>query len=280
MLRLVIARHGQSEGDTLELIEGSADLPLTATGRLQGRLLAERIETDYRPAAVFSSPLQRARAIAADTAARLEAPLFVDPRLAEEGTGILAGVPITEAARRWPLPERGHLVFERMPGGDSSIDHYARVAEFTLNLLDVLGEPFAGVWGRRTSRFEGECESTRDLSPWEPELKAALKRAGAQARVRWPTLAVITHGGTAAHILRVLLGLPVNAQVFLPHGDAGLTEVKLVDGRVWVVRGNCQAHLPPALREPANRDVAADDPATVEEAVAAWRKARGIGRQE
>ncbi len=279
MSRLVIARHGQSEGDTLELIEGSADLPLTVTGRLQGALLAERLEADYRPAAVFSSPLRRAREIAAATASRLAVPLFVDPRLAEEATGALSGVPIAEAVRRWPLPRRGHLTFERFPGGESVIDRYARVMEFTLNLLDVLGETFPGVWGRRTIRFQGECESTRDLAPWEPELKAALNRrargGGSAGSVKpdLPTLALVVHGGTAADILRVLLGIPVNAQVRFPHGDTGLDELEVRDGLVTVLRENCQRHLPPVLRAPGSRDVAADDPTGVEAAVAAWRKA-------
>lgn len=85
MLRLAICRHGQSEGDTLELIEGSADLPLTATGRLQGALLAERLETAYRPAAVFSSPLARARDIADDDPAAVEAAVSTWRKAGEAG---------------------------------------------------------------------------------------------------------------------------------------------------------------------------------------------------
>jgi len=270
MLQLIIARHGQSEGDTKALVEGSADLPLTATGRLQGRLLAERVERDFRgesaPAAVFASPLERARDIAQDIAARLRVPLFIDPRLAEISTGVMAGVSVAEAARRWPLPARGHLAFERPPGGESEIDLYARVAEFTLNLLDVTGEPFPGVWGRRTMRFAGECESTRDLAPWEEDFKAAPRR---------PAVCLIAHGGSIGKLLWVLFGLPPNSQVRFPQGDTGLSEIIIGDGRVRVLRLNCQRHLPDILRDPRERDIAAEDSKGVEEAVARHRQAAG-----
>jgi broad specificity phosphatase PhoE len=270
MLQLIIARHGQSEGDTKALVEGSADLPLTATGQLQGHLLAERVKRDFRgtaaPTVVFTSPLRRANDIAQAIAAHLEIPLIADPRLAEISTGIAAGVAVAEAARRWPLPARGHLAFERFPGGESEIDLYARVAEFTLNLLDVAGEPFPGVWGRRTVCFEGECESTRDMAPWEDRLKAALRR---------PAICLIAHGGTIGKLLWVLFGLPPNSQVRFPHGDTGLTEVVIGDGRVRVLRMNCQRHLPEILRGPGERDIAAADPEGVAEAVARHRQAAG-----
>lgn len=276
MTRLLIARHGQPEAHVLDKIQGSADFALTATGRLQGRLLADRIAREYRPVAVFSSPLQRARATAEEVASRLSVPLFVDARLAEVATGILSGVDRAEAAVRWPLPERGHMLFERIPGGESMIDAYARVAEFVLNLMDVLGEPFPGVWGRRAMRFEGESESTRDLAPWEDELKEALGRArdtaGEALVTAGATLCVVTHGGAAAQLFRVLLGVPVNAQVVVTHGYAGLSEVTLSDGRVWVVRASCQAHLPPFLRSP-ERDLVAEDPDAAMAAVAAWQEA-------
>ena len=270
MLRLLLARHGQSEGDTQALIEGSADLPLTVTGRLQGRLLAERILREYRereaPAAVFTSPLLRASDIAGDLASRLDVPVFVDDRLAELSTGIMAGVSLVEAAKRWPLPERGHLLFERNPGGESDIDQYARVLEFTLNLMDVLGEPFPGVWGRRPARFEGECESTQDLAPWEGDLRVAPSRR---------VLGLLGHGGTVGKLLRVLTGLPLNAPVYFPHGDTGLSEVLIEDSRVRVIRMNCQRHLPPILREPGVHDVAAEDPEGVAAAVSRWSEAAG-----
>jgi len=269
MLRLLLARHGQPEAHVRGLIQGSADLPLTPTGHLQGRLLAERIQREHRLAAVFSSPLVRACDIAKGIASRLSVPLIVDPRLAEVATGILAGVSRAEAATRWPLPSRGHLLFERIPGGESLIDTYARVAEFLLNLFDVLGEPFPGVLGRRTLRFEGEVETTRDLAPWENELKAAVKRtASSGASV---TLLLISHGGALAELFHVLLGLPVNAPAVITHADTGLSEVVLDGGRLWVVRTSCQAHLPPILRRPENRDVATEDAASVDAAVRAWQ---------
>ena len=168
---------------------------------------------------------------------------------------------------------------------ESLIDTYARVAEFLLNLFDVLGEPFPGVLGRRTLRFEGEVETTRDLAPWENELKAAVKRtsrAGAPGAGVNPsgarassgasvTLLLVSHGGALAELFHVLLGLPVNAPAVITHADTGLSEVVLDGGRLWVVRTSCQAHLPPILRRPEDRDVATEDAASVDAAVRAWQ---------
>lgn len=284
MLRLLVARHGQSEGDTRDLVEGSADLPLTATGRLQGRLLARRITRDYRPAAVFTSPLQRARDIGAEVAAGCSVPLLVDPRLAEWSTGILAGLSFTEANRRYPWPERGHLFFELVPGAETGFEHLARVAEFVYNLLDVMAEPWPGVHGRRTERFAGA--GVRDLAPWEQALLAAVRDAErrsesegpldtgqpAYARDRVPagrTLCVISHGATLSRLVQSLIGMLPTAGPALMHGDTGLTELEL-DRRLVIRRANCQAHLPHLLRAPLDRDVAVQDPAAVDAAVEIW----------
>lgn len=286
MLRLIIARHGQSEGDTKDLVEGSADLPLTATGELQGRLLAERIARDYRPAAVFVSGLRRAGHIAALIGEMCQVPVFADRRLDEWSTGILAGVPFAEANQRYPWPERGHLYFELVPGAETGFDHLARVSEFLFNLLDVLGEPWPGVYGPRVERFAGEA--VRDLAPWGRDLLEAVEeaqcRAGSAASTdlgrpgyardgvsAGRTLVIIAHGGTISRLLQALVGMLPTAGPIFPHGDTGLTEVDL-DRRLIVRRSNCQAHLPPVLRAPLDRDLAADDPSAVAAAVEAWQK--------
>ncbi|MCL6580577.1 MAG: histidine phosphatase family protein [Firmicutes bacterium] len=289
MLTLLVARHGQSEGDTFRRVEGSADLALTATGRLQGRLLVERLVREHRPAAVFTSPLRRARDIAADLAGRLGVPLLEDPRLAEQSTGLLAGRSYEEVESRWPFPRRGLLVTDAPAGGESMLEHYCRVADFLLNLVDVLGERFPGVWGRRERRFEDVPH--RDSAPWAAELvRACGREPGAESLpgrepahpvgpVTEPgepshTLAVIAHGGTTGWLLSVLLGLAPNAEVGFVISETGLSEVVLKRGFVWVRRLNCQDHLPPLLRRPGSRDVAAEDPPGVAEAVGRWMESR------
>ena len=64
---LLLVRHGQSAGNARRVFSGSADVPLTATGRAQAAALADRLA--HEPiAAVYASPLSRARDTARPTA--------------------------------------------------------------------------------------------------------------------------------------------------------------------------------------------------------------------
>lgn len=58
--RLVLVRHGQAEGNRELRYLGATDAPLTETGRDQARRLATAVRP-FAPAAIYSSPLARAR---------------------------------------------------------------------------------------------------------------------------------------------------------------------------------------------------------------------------
>lgn len=130
VIRLLLCRHGQSEGD-LEprRIEGNADFPLTDLGRRQGEALARRIAAGFAPDRLIASPLQRAQQTALMIADATGLPLETEPRLAERSNGRLAGLTHAEADRRYPVrhPLRVH---HRPPEGESYLDQYRRVAEF------------------------------------------------------------------------------------------------------------------------------------------------------
>ena len=58
-MTLILVRHGESEGNTRRIMQGSLDMPLTEAGREQARLVAARLAS-MPIAAVYSSPLSRA----------------------------------------------------------------------------------------------------------------------------------------------------------------------------------------------------------------------------
>lgn len=58
-IQLVFVRHGDTEWTEKGLLHGHRDSPLSATGRRQAELTAERLQTD-RFDALYSSPLGRA----------------------------------------------------------------------------------------------------------------------------------------------------------------------------------------------------------------------------
>jgi broad specificity phosphatase PhoE len=64
MTTIVLVRHGHVEGIEPERFRGRADIALTQLGERQAAAVAARIAARWRPAAVYSSPLQRCRATA------------------------------------------------------------------------------------------------------------------------------------------------------------------------------------------------------------------------
>jgi broad specificity phosphatase PhoE len=59
MTKVLLTRHGHVEGIDPPRFRGRADLPLTEGGVAEARALARRIAGHWKPAAVYTSPLQR-----------------------------------------------------------------------------------------------------------------------------------------------------------------------------------------------------------------------------
>ena len=90
MTRLLLVRHGQSEWNAAGRIQGQIDIQLDETGRQQAQLIADRLAAEP-VAAIYSSPLQRAKATAEAIADRFNLPVQLDPRLMEYDFGVISG---------------------------------------------------------------------------------------------------------------------------------------------------------------------------------------------
>ncbi len=79
-----LARHGESDFDSTDFLAGPRgrqwDPPLSARGREQAELLARRLRSMAPPAAVYCSPLRRAR----ETVAPFAETTGVEPRFADD----------------------------------------------------------------------------------------------------------------------------------------------------------------------------------------------------
>jgi broad specificity phosphatase PhoE len=99
---LLIVRHGQTEWNKEERFRGRADLALTPVGHRQARAVAGRVAAEFRPAAIYTSPLQRA----AETAAAIGQAVDLSPDAADGlldlDYGDFAGLTPAEAADRYP----------------------------------------------------------------------------------------------------------------------------------------------------------------------------------
>jgi broad specificity phosphatase PhoE/ribonuclease HI len=100
--RLVLIRHGSTEHSADRRFSGRNDLPLDPAGEAQAAALARRAPSWGHVAAIFSSPLRRARQTADAVAAALRLPVSVTDDLAELDFGSWEGLTHAEVRERDP----------------------------------------------------------------------------------------------------------------------------------------------------------------------------------
>ena len=126
VLRIYVARHGQSEWNVAGRLSGSSDVPLTDTGRRQAGELATRM-AGIPLDAIYSSTLQRSRQTA--EALKGRAPIEALAGLNEQSLGAFEGLYLDgrEPQRKADWERRRADPEDRLDGGESSNQHFARV---------------------------------------------------------------------------------------------------------------------------------------------------------
>lgn len=133
---LWLVRHGETDWNRRGLYQGQSDIPLNENGLAQARRtaadLAARAGEGQAFAALYCSPLLRARQTAEACAGRLGLAVRIDARLREVHQGDLQGTDYAEVVARFrervrEAPEDGWK--ERAPGGESVEDVAQRMAE-------------------------------------------------------------------------------------------------------------------------------------------------------
>lgn len=133
-MRLILVRHGQTDWNLEQRMQGQLDIPLNETGREQAVALGKRLAL-WAVDRVYVSPLERARETAALALAGRHVPLTVDARLSEIYLGRLQGMTVQKAA---PLFPDGDWRYERY-GGESLEDLYGRLSSFAEERLPQPG---------------------------------------------------------------------------------------------------------------------------------------------
>jgi broad specificity phosphatase PhoE len=130
-MRLLLIRHGESEGNANGVAQGHADLPLTERGRRQAEATAAAL-SGGSIARVVSSPLSRAHATASTIAAALGVGVEVDDDLIEHDVGAVSGLTWPEIRERFPDLAAAWSVGSRVPApGEEPRDRFiARVSPF------------------------------------------------------------------------------------------------------------------------------------------------------
>jgi len=136
-MEIILIRHGQSEGDILEVHEGRADLELTDEGTRQARKMALWLKDYEQVDKIVSSPLKRALKTATMIKELCGCTLEIDDALMEWDNGLLAGVKRDEAMRKFPLPEGGRKPHDTLYETESMIDFRTRAELFISKLKET-----------------------------------------------------------------------------------------------------------------------------------------------
>jgi broad specificity phosphatase PhoE len=97
VVRILVARHPETEANVARRFVGTGDTPYTALGRRQADALVEALGR-FGPDAVFASPRRRCLEVAQRAATRLGVPLTVSDELGEIGFGEAEGLTYAEAS--------------------------------------------------------------------------------------------------------------------------------------------------------------------------------------
>jgi ribonuclease H / adenosylcobalamin/alpha-ribazole phosphatase len=167
MGKLILIRHGESEANR-EKFFAQDDTPLTDLGSRQALEAAAHIAARFRPAAVISSTLLRARQTAEIVAAELGLPVEVIPGLEECDFGFLKGQSygvFREAIGRDPSYDPKRPWTWRPEGGESTEQTQRRVIPVMEQLReehpddDILvvchGMVMLAIWAHFTGSWEG-----------------------------------------------------------------------------------------------------------------------------
>jgi len=122
MTRFILVRHGQTEWNRVERFRGRADVPLNEAGLAQAEATGERVAAEWKPVALYSSPLSRAVRTAEAIAKHFNLKVQARPNLADIDYGEWQGLTPDEARARWPKEVEAWYSAPqdaRIPGGET-----------------------------------------------------------------------------------------------------------------------------------------------------------------
>ena len=127
-MKLLLVRHGESEGNAAGFVQGHLDFGLTALGRAQAEATAERLRA-LKVDRLVSSPLKRAFETASVIAAAVGLAIESEPGLMEYDMGAASGLTGPQIREKFP-----HVVDAwrkglrpQFPGEEGRDEFHARV---------------------------------------------------------------------------------------------------------------------------------------------------------
>jgi broad specificity phosphatase PhoE len=138
MGKLILVRHGESEGNARRHFTLTPEADITPLGRQQAHQAALKIKLRFRPKLVIASPYRRAHETGRIIAEELGLGIELEPGFREQSLGNLAGKPY-EVVREDPTFDPTQSWLWRPEGGESHVDVLHRAGP----LLDTYAKRFA-----------------------------------------------------------------------------------------------------------------------------------------
>ena len=127
---LYLARHGQTDLNARNGLQGHIDMPLNRNGEAHAAALAAYFK-DRELTAIWASPLQRARNTAAAVAASHDLPVQIDADLIEVDYGDIDGMTMDDATASTNYRDRDQdRLAYRPPNGETYYELLARLERF------------------------------------------------------------------------------------------------------------------------------------------------------
>lgn len=191
-MRILLIRHGQSEGNIKKVFCGKIDFPLTEKGKEQGAVACEYIYANYKVCAIYASELTRARQTVKRLSELTGIPVSIKPQFNELFGGKWENETVPYIAEHYPEDFKvwEENVGEARPTGGESFKELADRA------------------------FKG--------------LRTVVEECGEKDGVA----VVATHGGVIRTIQCLLSGLPLSEMKNIPWvNNSSITEIKYADGK-------------------------------------------------
>lgn len=163
MGRVIVIRHGESEGNRDRIFTPTPEVALTEAGREQVRAAAEWIAARYLPVRIVSSPFRRAVQTAEILATRLRLPTAIEDDLRERSYGELAGQPYAMARHcagydptaywLWCPPGGGETLVDVAARAGAVLDRVARATPHADVVVVSHGAVMMGLWRHVTGTW-------------------------------------------------------------------------------------------------------------------------------
>jgi broad specificity phosphatase PhoE len=138
MTRLILVRHGKTDWNAINRIQGGVDVPLNAEGLQQARGVAAQLSGE-KIDAIFSSELSRSFATAEEIARSYKIKVKRFKELNELNQGLWQGLLVTEVKKRYKRQYnlwKADPTLVQPPKGENIKDVYDRVINLMQRLID------------------------------------------------------------------------------------------------------------------------------------------------